>query len=75
MKYPWFKRGGWFYYPTSVPGTILTAAGLAFCLMVFLAVDRRSHSASDTLFGIFPYFAGVFLLVDWIASRTNTAAD
>jgi len=75
MKCPWFKRGGWFHYPVSVPGALMTSVGAAFCVMVFLAVDRRSHSASDTLFGIFPYFAAVFLLLDWIASRTSAPAE
>ena len=36
---------------------------------MFTAVDRHSHSATDTLYGIFPYFACTFLLVDWIARR------
>ena len=75
MKYPWFKRGGWFCYPVSVPGALLAVVGVAFCVMVFRAVDHRSHSASDTLFGIFPYFGAVFLLLDWIASRTSTIAE
>jgi len=38
---------------------------------VFLAVDRHSHSASDTLYGIFPYFVCAFLLIDWVAGRTS----
>ena len=71
MKTVWFKRVGWFYLPVSVPGAVITLAALAFCAQVFLAVDRHSHSASDTLYGVFPFFACAFLLVDWIAGRTN----
>jgi hypothetical protein len=71
MKTAWFKRVGWFYLPVSVPGAVITLLALAFCVQVFLAVDRHSHSASDTLYGIFPYFACAFLLHDWIASRTT----
>jgi hypothetical protein len=37
---------------------------------VFLAIDRKSHSVSDTLYGVFPFFACAFLLFDWIAGRT-----
>lgn len=71
MKIVWFKRIGWFYLPVSVPGAIITMAALAFCLQVFLAIDRKSHSASDTLYNVFPYFACAFLLVDWIAGRLS----
>jgi len=71
MKGVWFKRFGWFYLPISVPGAIVTLAVLAFCAQVFLAVDHKSHSVSDTLYGIFPFFACAFLLFDWIASRTS----
>jgi hypothetical protein len=71
MKSPWFKRVGWFFVPCSVPGGVITLLALAFCAQVFWAVDRKSHSASDTLYGAFPYFAGAFLLFDWIAGRTS----
>ena len=71
MKNVWFKRVGWFYLPISVPGAIVLLAALAFCVQVFLAVDRHSHSVSDTLYGVFPFFACAFLLFDWIAVRTS----
>ena len=71
MKNAWFKRISWFHLPVSIPGAIITLLALAFCVQVFLAVDRHSHSVSDTLYGIFPYFACAFLLHDWIASRTD----
>lgn len=71
MKHPWFKRVGWLYLPISLPGVIIALLALAFCAQVFLAVDRHSHSASDTLYGIFPFFACAFLLYDWIAGRTS----
>ncbi len=41
-----------------------------FCATVFVAVDRHSHSVSDTLYGIFPFFVCTFLLFDWVGSRT-----
>jgi hypothetical protein len=70
MKIQWFKRLGWFHVPISLPGTIVALGALAFCVQVFLAVDRKSHSASDTLYGVFPFFTCAFLLYDWIAART-----
>ena len=71
MKNTWFKRFGWFYSPISLPGTVVLLLGLAFCLQVFLTVDRHSHSVSDTLYGIFPYFACCFLLINWIGANTS----
>ena len=71
MKTTWFKRWGWFHLPVSVPGAIVALAALAFCAQVFWAVDRRSHSVTDTLYSIFPFFVCTFLLLDWIAARTS----
>jgi len=71
VKTVWFKRFGWSYRPVSWPGAVVVLLALAFCVQVFLAVDRRSHSATDTLYGVFPYFACCFLLVNWVASNTS----
>jgi hypothetical protein len=73
MKMKWFKRFGWFYVPTAIPGVIVCVLAGLFCLTVFQAVDRHSHSVSDTLYGVFPFFVCAFLLVDWIGARTNDA--
>lgn len=75
MKRPWFKRLGWFYVPISGPGIVISLAALAFCVRVFIAIDRNSHSVSDTLYGVFPFFACSFLLFDWIAGRTAKTCD
>jgi hypothetical protein len=71
MKTSWFKRWGWFYVPVSLPGTVVTLAVLTFCTQVFIAIDRHSHSVSDTLYGVFPFFACAFLLFDWLADRNS----
>jgi hypothetical protein len=71
MKYAWFKRFGWFPIPTSAPGAVVCIASGIFCISVFLAIDRHSHSVTDTLYGVFPFFACTFLLVDWIARNTS----
>ncbi|MGA9452358.1 MAG: hypothetical protein WBW41_13560 [Verrucomicrobiia bacterium] len=75
MKIQWFKRLGWFYLPVSLPGLVITLAALAFCAQVFPAVDRKSHSGSDTLYAVFPFFACAFLLFDWIAGRSSRKSD
>jgi hypothetical protein len=71
MKTTWFKRLGWFYVPVSVPAAIATILAALFSAQVFLAVDRHSHSVSDTLYGVFPFFVCTFLLLDWFAERTS----
>jgi hypothetical protein len=71
MNTHWFKRSGGFYLPVSAPGAVISLAALAFCAQVFVAVDRHSHSVSDTFYGVFPFFACAFLLHDWIAARTT----
>ena len=71
MNHAWFKRFGWFHFPISIPGCVVCFAAAAFCVNVFLAIDRHSHSVSDTLYGVFPFFACTFLLVDWIGRSTS----
>ena len=56
-----FKEWGILYRPASVLGWLLTALALAFCVHIFLFVDHRSHSVTDTLYGIFPYVVPTFL--------------
>ena len=73
MKASWFRQVGWFYVPISSAGFALSVAAALFCLTVFIAIDRRSHSATDTLYGVFPFFASTFLLMDWIGRRTSAA--
>jgi hypothetical protein len=74
MSTKWFKRVGWFNVPVSVPGAVLWLLAIVFCWTVFRAVDRHSHSASDTLYGVFPFFACTFLLLDWIGGRMSEKA-
>ncbi len=70
MNQIWFRKFGWFYLPVSPMGFLATMIVLAFCVQVFLFVDSRSHSNSDTLYGIFPYVVPALLLLDWLGSRT-----
>ena len=74
MKANWFKRYGWFHVPVSGPGIVVCLLAVVFCITVFAAVDRHSHSASDTRYGVFPFFVCTFLLLDWIGSRTSAKA-
>lgn len=71
MKQSWFKQIGWFHVPCSLPGGVATLAYVAFAAQVFITIDRHSHSVSDTLYGVFPFWACSFLLLDWLAGRTS----
>jgi hypothetical protein len=62
---------GWIYRPTSWQGVGLVLLALAFSTQVFMAVDRNSHSVSDTLYGVFPYFVCCWGITYWIASKTS----
>ncbi len=70
MKRSWFRPLGWVYWPVSLPAWLLTAFVLALCVWVFLAVDRNSHSVSDTLIGTFPWVMIFAFLWNWVDSHT-----
>jgi hypothetical protein len=67
----WFKPWGWIYRPVSWQGVILMLLTVIFCAQVFVAIDRNSHSVSDTFYGIFPYFVGSLGILNWIASKSS----
>jgi hypothetical protein len=62
-----YQRWGISHRPISLLGYILDASLVVFSLSIAVAIDANSHSASDTLIGIFPYAATIFLLRDWLA--------
>ncbi len=71
MQLRWFSSWGWVYRPVSWQGYGLVLLAALFCLNVFVAVDRHSHSASDTLYGIFPSVVPTLILLYWVASKTS----
>jgi hypothetical protein len=70
IRRTWFRPWGWIYRPRTWEGFLITILFIAFCVNVFIVVDHQSHSASDTLYGIFPFVAPAFLIWNWIASKT-----
>ena len=50
-------------------------AAVAFCVQVFWAIDRHSHSVTDTLYGIYPFWLPTLLALAWIADRTGGRAS
>jgi hypothetical protein len=72
LKKPWFTRWGWIHRPISPIGWLLAGLAVAFCVRVFIAVEVRSHSASDTLYGIFPYVVPCLILLEWVATKSSS---
>jgi hypothetical protein len=73
MPRRWFTSWGWIHRPVSVEGVLVVLIALAFCVQVFLAVDRHSHSVSDTLYGVFPFWVPALIVLNWIAGKTAGA--
>ena len=61
----------------SVSRIALAAAipAVAFVFLCFVAIDRHSHSISDTLTNLYPYAGVTFLLWDWLARRVGERAS
>ena len=74
MQRRWFASWGWVHRPVSWQGYGLVLLAAAFCVNVFLAVDRHSHSVSDTLYGIFPFVVPALMVLNWVASKTSGGA-
>jgi len=72
MARQWFKKIGWLYRPISWPGILITILLILFLAQVFIAVDRNSHSVSDTLYGIFPYWIPAILVWLWLGSKSSS---
>ena len=75
MKTAWFRRMGWIWRPVSIEGWFVTLLAFAIAAWWFVAIDRRSHSVSDTLIGFWPYGAPLALVWGFAASRTDGESD
>ncbi len=71
MNSIWFKKFGWAYLPVHAIGLLITLACLALNVMFFIAIDRNSHSVSDTLIDFFVYCTCVAFWWKWIADKTS----
>lgn len=74
MQRRWFVPWGWVYRPIAWQGYGLVLLTAGFCANVFVAIDRHSHSVSDTLYGLFPFVVPALILLDWVASKTSGRA-
>lgn len=71
------KKGAWFvkirgsYLPRSWQGWLSYVPYVYFLVITFLAVDRQSHSVSDTFVGIIPYWVSAAVVMTWIAAKKS----
>ena len=70
----WFRPADLLFRPVSAGGCLISLAAIAFCVLVFIVALARSHSASDTFYGICPFWAPTWLGLSWIADRTGGRA-
>lgn len=71
MRYNWFRKFGWIHVPISIQGWVIWILSIAFLANTFMAIDHASHSVSDTLYGIFPFWVPTILLAEWLAGKTS----
>lgn len=72
MNLRWFVRKGILFFPVSIIGWIISLVSVAFCIYLFIDIDSRSHSASDTLIN-FVFMAllvaVVYSIIGYLTSR------
>ncbi len=61
----WFA----FYHPVSREGWIATITLLGIAVVMFIFIDGRSHSGSDTLLGFAPWFIALASVFDLLCFR------
>jgi hypothetical protein len=74
MNLPWFKRIGLFFIPTSFIGGGIAIIAIVYAVYVFIDIDSRSHSVSDTLMNFslnLLLIAAVYSLIGYLASFTK----
>ena len=72
MKIKFFKRVGIFFVPVHIIGWLLAFASIAYCIYLFIDIDSRSHSVSDTLINFVfnaMIVAAVYSLIAFFTSR------
>ncbi len=76
MNLPWFKRFGIFFIPITFIGWLILSGGFCYAVYIFIDIDRKSHSVSDTLINfVFNVLiiAAVYSLIAYFTSRKINA--
>lgn len=76
MNLRWFVRKGFLFVPVSIIGWLISLACIAFCVYLFIDIDSRSHSASDTLINFLfmaLLVAVVYSIIGYFTSNEKTS--
>src|SRR3972149_8424447 len=74
MSKHWFGVGRhWGWYPTSWEGWVVLVGMIVSIVSTVYIVDTRSHSVSDTLFGIFPFVCLTLAFTILVASLMGSS--
>jgi hypothetical protein len=72
FNFTWFKRSFLFHIPISLMGWIITLAIPVYAVYIFIDIDSRSHSVSDTLmnfaFNMLIVYV-IYLVVGYLTSK------
>jgi hypothetical protein len=74
MKLFWFNRYGIFFLPKNFTGWLIFLAALVYAIYLFIEIDSRSHSVSDTLINwVFNclLIGLVYTLIAYFTSKEN----
>jgi hypothetical protein len=72
MNLPWFKRFGIFFIPATIIGWVISLGGIVYSMYVFIDIDKRSHSVSDTLINFvfnLLVICAVYSLIGYLTSK------
>ena len=67
----WFKKVRWSYIPCKWQGWLLYIPMIIFLSTVVVNTNRNTHSVSDFLYQILPYFVCMGVIMHWIASNKS----
>jgi len=75
MQLNWFKRSGILFLPKSIIGWVILFGCIGSAVYIFLLIDSRSHSASDTLRPFFVYLFVIAIIYSLIAFLSSKATN
>ncbi len=74
MNLPWFRRIGILYVPINLSGWVVLVAGIVYAIYLFVDIDGRSHSVSDTLMNWVFNLIVIAVVYSFIAFLTSRSA-
>ena len=66
-----FRKIGWFYFPASFLGLMITSGLLTIAGFIFYIYYRQCDSMAETMIASFPYLTACFLIHDWAGRNSH----